>query len=583
MQTWLGQVVARTGLKPIVYVSPSFWKTKLGDSPVVAAAGHRLWIAHWTKAALPILPGASWGGLGWSFWQWSNCQKIAGITGCVDGDRFNGSSLTSVTVPAYPAGTPTLATPPTIVGGPQAGKLLAAVPGTWGGGKPVSFGYQWQRCDAAGRGCAAIPAAVGRTYTPTAADVGHALLVRVSAVTPCGHGLGLVDRDARGRGVGRHRRRGAEGAEAADGPGQQPGRAGAHRAGRHLDRVADLVLLPVAPLCDRCDGVRRDCGCGRRHVHDLTRRHRLRDLAHRHRDRQGWCRLGDREAPTATIVAAPVPAPAIENTIAQAGQAGAVTTVTGVATATWQPGALPNQAAVGLVDATSHLSLKGTSVRLSFGAVAPLPWPIDVQYPAAPADAVPGILPLQGVWQPLAELPTPILPPAQQAGTYRDAAGTLHLLTRTAGRIALFAAGKWGDPRYATALKPRVALVNHVIDDEGRRREQRRLRQDHARHAGAPLRHPRRGERHEAPAPAEGLAGRLVAAGQAREDVAGAPAPAGCPPVPPPRARRPAPGQGPAHAADRGARPVRPEVDPGREDRLSPALARRAPSCRTTV
>jgi GH25 family lysozyme M1 (1,4-beta-N-acetylmuramidase) len=75
-QTWLGHVVARTGLKPIVYVSPSFWKEKLGDSPVAAFGGHRLWIAHWTKAALPILPGASWGGLGWSFWQWSNCQKL---------------------------------------------------------------------------------------------------------------------------------------------------------------------------------------------------------------------------------------------------------------------------------------------------------------------------------------------------------------------------------------------------------------------------------------------------------------------------------------------------------------------------
>ena len=101
-------------------------------------------------------------------------------------------------------------------------------------------------------------------------------------------------------------------------------------------------------------------------------------------------------------------------------------------------------------------------MRLSFGATAPLPWPIDVQYPNAPADTVPGILPLKGVWQPLAELPTPTLPTAQMAGTYRDPAGTLHLLTRTAGRIALFAAGKWGDPRYATALKPRVALVNHV-------------------------------------------------------------------------------------------------------------------------
>ena len=257
MQTWLGQVVARTGLKPIVYVSPSFWKTKLGDSPVVAAAGHRLWIAHWTKAALPILPGASWGGLGWSFWQWSNCQKIAGITGCVDGDRFNGSSLTSVIVPAYPAGAPTLATAPTIVGGPQAGKLLAAVPGTWGGGKPVSFGYQWQRCDAAGRGCAAITGATGRTYTPTAADVGHALLVRVSAVTPAGTASASSIADARGRGSGADAAR-RQGAEAADRPGRHPGRAGAHRAGRHVDGLAHLVLLPVAPLCDRRDRVRRD-------------------------------------------------------------------------------------------------------------------------------------------------------------------------------------------------------------------------------------------------------------------------------------------------------------------------------------
>ena len=203
-------------------------------------------------------------------------------------------------------------------------------------------------------------------------------------------------------------------------------------------------------------------GAGGDTLHDLARRYRLGDLADGHRDRPGGAGSATAK-PTAVIVAAPVPAPAVENTIAQAGQAGAVTTVTGVATATWQPGALPNQAAVALVDATSHLSLKGTSVKLSFGAVAPLPWPIDVQYPAAPADAVPGILPLQGVWQPLAELPTPILPAAQQAGTYRDAAGTLHLLTRTAGRIALFAAGKWGDPRYATASKPRIALVNHVV------------------------------------------------------------------------------------------------------------------------
>ena len=280
--------------------------------------------------------------------------------------------------------------------------------------------------------------------------------------------------------------------------------------------------------------------------------------------------------PTAVIVAAPVPAPAVENTIAQAGQAGAVTTVTGVATATWQPGALPNQAAVALVDATSHLSLKGTSVKLSFGAVAPLPWPIDVQYPAAPADAVPGILPLQGVWQPLAELPTPILPAAQQAGTYRDAAGTLHLLTRTAGRMALFAAGKWGDPRYATASKPRVALVNHVVTAKGADGSlvvygritldtQAHLYVSLAAANGKKLLLPQKGSR-----VGWWLQGKPATTLQALQLQPGAL---------PFRLRVPAAqlrAKGPAHAADRGARPVRAQVDAGRQARLSRCTAARA-------
>jgi GH25 family lysozyme M1 (1,4-beta-N-acetylmuramidase) len=461
VQTWLGQVVARTGLKPIVYVSPSFWKTRLGDSPVVAAAGHRLWIAHWTKAALPILPGASWGGLGWSFWQWSNCQKIDGINGCVDGDRFNGSSLAGVTVPSYPGGAPTLATTPTIVGGPQAGKLLAAVPGTWRGGKPLSFAYQWQRCDAAGRGCAGISGAVGRVYTPNADDVGHALLVRVSAVTPAGTAAASSAPTLAAA---------ASGATGGAAPKVQklPTVQGGSQVGQVLTaQVGTWTGSPTSYSYQwrRCPTGGAACVAiaGAGGIAYTTSPGDIGSVISLTVTAIGKGGAASATAkPTTTILAAPIPAPAVENTIVQAGQAGAVTTVTGVASATWQPGTLPNLAAVGLVDATSHLSLKGTSVRLSFGAVAPLPWPIDVQYPAAPADAVPGILPLQGVWQPLAELPTPILPPAQQAGTYRDAAGTLHLLTRTAGRIALFAVGKWGDPRYATALKPRVALVNKV-------------------------------------------------------------------------------------------------------------------------
>src|SRR4051794_7713134 len=440
VQTWLGQVTARTGLKAIVYVSPSFWKTKLGDSPVVAAAGHRLWIAHWTAAALPILPGASWGGLGWSFWQWSNCQKIAGISGCVDGDRFNGSSLSSVTVPAYPLGAPTPTSAPAIVGGPQQGKQLAAVPGSWAGGKPVSFAYQWQRCDGAGRGCAAIASAVAPSYVPTAADVGHALLVRVSASTPTGttsaSSAATLAVAGSGAPVG-----------TAPKATKLPTIQGGTVVGQTLTALAGTWSgspTSYSYQWRRCASAGVGCAAidGAGATSYVTTPGDIGSVVSLTVTAIGKGGAGSASSPsTAVIAAAPVPVPSVGSSVAVAGQAGAVTTASTVAVATWQPGALPNQAAVGLLDTTSHLSLKGTSVKLTFGAASPLPWPIDVQYPNAPADAVPGILPLQGVWQPLAELPTPTLPAAQVAGTYRDAAGTLHLLTRTAGRIALFSAG----------------------------------------------------------------------------------------------------------------------------------------------
>ena len=348
------------------------------------------------------------------------------------------------------------------VGGPQAGKVLAALPGTWGGGKPVAFSYQWQRCDAAGHACAAIPAATARTYTPTTPDVGHALVIRVGAVTPAGTASAS---SAPTLAVS------SSGAPVATAPkaktlpviqgGSQVGQTLVAQAGTWTGSPTSYSYQwrrctpPGTTACVAIPGAGGNSYTTT--PGDIGSTISLTVTA------IGKGGAGSAtSAPTAVIAAAPIPAPAVETTTALPGQAGAVTTVSGVAVATWQPGALPSQAPVGLVDTTSHLSLKGTSVRLSFGATAPLPWPIDVQYPNAGADVVPGILPLAGVWQPLAELPTATLPAAQMAGTYRDQAGTLHLLTRTAGRIALFAAGKWGDPRYATALKPRVALVNHV-------------------------------------------------------------------------------------------------------------------------
>ena len=98
---------------------------------------------------------------------------MPGFAHCVDGDRYNGPDPSPAAIAKYPTGAPAVASPPTIVGTPQTAKLLAGVPGTWTGGKPVTFLYQWQRCDAAGGTCVPIVGATTETYTPVTVDVGH--------------------------------------------------------------------------------------------------------------------------------------------------------------------------------------------------------------------------------------------------------------------------------------------------------------------------------------------------------------------------------------------------------------------------
>lgn len=84
MDAWIARVVARTGIKPLIYTSPSFWNA-------LAAPSHEedngLWIAHWGVNA----PTVANGWLEWTFWQTSATGRVAGISGDVDTNLFNGS------------------------------------------------------------------------------------------------------------------------------------------------------------------------------------------------------------------------------------------------------------------------------------------------------------------------------------------------------------------------------------------------------------------------------------------------------------------------------------------------------------
>jgi GH25 family lysozyme M1 (1,4-beta-N-acetylmuramidase) len=96
VSTWLTRVSLVTGVKPMIYSSPNFWATSMGDTQQFADSGYTvLWIAHWTSASQPTVPGNNWGGHGWTFWQYTSSGTVSGISGNVDLDRYNGTTLAS--------------------------------------------------------------------------------------------------------------------------------------------------------------------------------------------------------------------------------------------------------------------------------------------------------------------------------------------------------------------------------------------------------------------------------------------------------------------------------------------------------
>lgn len=78
-------------------------------------------------------------------------------------------------------GRPASQSPPTISGSAIVGQKLVGTPGSWVGSGPISYGYQWYRCDKDGNGCVRLNGRTQKNYTVVQADRGQRLRLGIVA------------------------------------------------------------------------------------------------------------------------------------------------------------------------------------------------------------------------------------------------------------------------------------------------------------------------------------------------------------------------------------------------------------------
>ena len=456
-QAWVNEIFARLGVEPFIYSSPDFWKSYLADSPSIAASGALLWIAHWTKNSQPEVPADNWNGTGWTFWQWTDCLSVPGIAHCTDGDRMHGTQPSSVAIQPYDTtDPPALSTPASIAGPPEAGQLLAALPGTWVGGKPLAFTYQWKRCDAAGANCVSIPGATHESYRPVSADVGHSLKVFETATAATGSVSTTTPPTVSVSPAGTPPSARPENID-------PPTISGEAQVGQILtSSVGTWSGSPTkfAYRWQRCDATGLNCVAIAKATHatytltpdDLGATDALVVTA-----TGAGGATSAHAAPTAVVAAAPLPPVSTGSQLVEQGVAGNVQTEDARAVATWQPGSVPVGLTFSLGTSGGVLSVQGTEVSVSVPGLpaSGFPWPVDVGYAVAlPQNTVLGYSGDGSAYYAVTALRGPVLPAGKTVGWYADPNGLPHVLMRMPFQLAAFTMGAWADPRYTSPTGP---------------------------------------------------------------------------------------------------------------------------------
>ena len=109
---------------------------------------------------------------------------VAGALMLMAGSAFAGAARTAASPPVNTS-------LPTIAGTARADETLNASSGLWGGATPITYAYQWQRCNASGSSCGSINNATNQNYVASSGDVGRTIRVEVTATNTDGKSQAL--------------------------------------------------------------------------------------------------------------------------------------------------------------------------------------------------------------------------------------------------------------------------------------------------------------------------------------------------------------------------------------------------------
>jgi hypothetical protein len=182
-------VVAGKGAAPANTTAPVLSGTSLQGERLRLSTGS--WtgtqpIAYsyrWVRCDAALRDCDTIGGAGGNNYVLTRADVGKRVYGVVTARNSTGASSASSNATRVVIGAPVSTSLPRITGDAIEGRVLSASTGTWAGVTPMTFGYQWTRCNAQGQfsSCAPIVVTSLPTYTVRAADVGRRIFVQVKA------------------------------------------------------------------------------------------------------------------------------------------------------------------------------------------------------------------------------------------------------------------------------------------------------------------------------------------------------------------------------------------------------------------